>query len=75
MGKMSIDQLTRCAFVWAEGDRRSFAQCYPKGSKERKKAISQANQLHEYRTKTWGKTALESAVEKASFVEIKTLKD
>lgn len=54
--KLSVDKLTRLAFIYAEQDRRAFADSWPPGSKEALEAESVANQLRAYRQKRWGKT-------------------
>jgi hypothetical protein len=66
--KLTVDELTRRAFIWAEGDRESFALCCKKGSAERENAASEARQLREYRIKKWGSTALEQAIAEATHV-------
>lgn len=57
--KTKIDELTRLAFVWAEQDRQSLADCYPEGAKEKKKHRAEAKQLRDYRIKRWGYTKLD----------------
>lgn len=54
--KLSFDELTRLAFVWAEQDRASLADCWPPGSNERANSKSQYDQLKAYRLKRWGRT-------------------
>jgi hypothetical protein len=63
---MKIDELTRLAFVWAEQDRAALADAWPKGSPERKKAASQADELRRYRLKRWGNTRLENLLDRAT---------
>jgi len=57
------DALTRRAFVWAEQDRQSLAECWPLGSKERREALRQADRLRRYRMAHWGRTKLEAALD------------
>lgn len=57
---MSVDELTRLAFIWAEQDRSAMAEAWPAGSKERVKAWAHVKQLRAYRIKRWGKTKMET---------------
>lgn len=74
MKKLSVDELTRLAFVWAEQDRSSLAQCWPKGSLERQEAAEEANQLRQYRLKRWGRTLGDAALESVKSMPILKLK-
>lgn len=61
--KLSLKELTRMAFIWAEQDRASLADAWPRGTPEHEQAKAEAAQLREYRKKRWGKTQMEVAVE------------
>jgi hypothetical protein len=61
--KLSVDELTRLAFVWAEQDRATLAEAWG-DSEEGKQTENQAALLRAYRLKKWGKTKLESTLEK-----------
>ncbi len=63
MKKMSVDELTRRAFMWAEQDRWSLAECWPIGSPERAEAESDYQQVRNYRLKKWGKSKMEAILE------------
>lgn len=67
---MTIDELTRRAFIWAEQDRDAMYHAWPVGSKERRRAKSERDQLRRYRLKRWGRTQLESALAGAVEVSI-----
>lgn len=56
MTRPTVNELTRLAFVWAEQDRASLADCWPIGCAEHEKAATEAGWLREYRLKRWGKT-------------------
>lgn len=62
---MSVNELTRLAFIWAEQDRSAMAQAWPAGSKERAEAWAQVKALRAYRLKRWGKTKMETIMESA----------
>jgi len=62
MKKLSVDELTRLAFVWAEQDRAALADCYHGVGPEAQEAYGHAKQLKEYRLKRWGKTRLEKMI-------------
>ena len=70
---MTVDELTRLAFIWAEQDRQTLAECWPPGSKERRQAASEANQLRRYRLKRWGRTKLEVILDGAKPVRVQDL--
>jgi hypothetical protein len=63
--KITIDELTRLAFLWAEQDRAALADAWPKGSPERAEAREMASRLKAYRTKRWGLTQMEVLLSKA----------
>ena len=71
---MSIDELTRCAFIWAEQDRSSLVQCYD--DRDSQKAIhqNQVKQLRAYRLKKWGRTAMEAIEENCKSVPLSKIK-
>lgn len=54
--KLSVDELTRLAFVCAERDRVSLADAWPEGTDEREQAEWQYAQIRAYRLKRWGRT-------------------
>ena len=62
-GGVKVDELTRLAFIWAEQDRRSLAECWPAESKERRQCGKEAEALRNYRLKKWGRTKLEVILE------------
>lgn len=68
--KLTDDELIRKAFIWAEQDRVSYADCWEKGSLERKEVEAQYVQLRAYRMKHWGKTKIESVLENAKPVKV-----
>lgn len=72
MKKLTVEELTRRAFIWAEGDRESFSQCWPDGSSEKLEATDMARQLREYRMKRWGATAVETSISKADTMDART---
>ena len=71
---MTEDELTRLAFICGEQDRRSFADCWPPKSKERKAAAKLADAMHAYRVKRWGRTKLEAVLDGAKPVSIHDIK-
>ncbi len=71
---MKTTELTRLAFIWAEQDRSSLADAWPKGSDEAKKAALQAKQLRDYRMRRWGRTMLESMCDKAKSKNLKDIR-
>lgn len=75
MKKTQEDELTRMAFLWAEQDRSSLADCWPLGSPERAEAREQAKQLRDYRLQRWGKTKLEGLIERSTPKNISQLKN
>lgn len=70
MKRLTVDELTRLAFIHAESDRQDFANCNPEGSVEREEALKFVKQAHAYRMKRWGKTKLEAALENATSVPV-----
>lgn len=70
MKKLSIDELTRLAFVWAEQDRLTLADACCEKSPERAEAWDEYKQLKAYRAKRWGKTRMEQILETAKPVNI-----
>lgn len=74
MKRLSVDELTRRAFIWAEQDRAGLADSWPVGSRERKKAQDQYEQLKAYRTKRWGRTKMEAILSTATTVGVFDLK-
>lgn len=68
--RLSVDELTRLAFICGEQDRASLADCWPAGSPEREAAAWQAEQMREYRMKRWGRTNMEAMLERA---ELRTI--
>lgn len=72
--KLTVDELTRLAFIWAEQDRESLAESWPPGSEERADAESDATALRRYRLKRWGRTRLEEVLSDGTFVDPLTLK-
>ena len=60
---MKISELTRLAFIYAEQDRRAYADCWPEGSPERKAADTEADIFKKYRLKRWGRTHLEAVLD------------
>ncbi len=67
---MSVDELTRLAFVWAEQDRASLADAWPRGSKERAAARAEYDKLKAYRTKRWGRTRGDALYENTKSVPL-----
>ena len=73
---LSVDELTRLAFIWAEQDRAAMAEAWAEGTPERAEAENQYQQLKAYRTKRWGRTQMEAILEKPmKTVSIFDLKD
>lgn len=72
--RVTVDELTRLAFLWAEQDRLSFAECQHAGSPERIEAEEMVRLLTAYRVKRWGKTTVETTLEGATLVEVKNLR-
>lgn len=71
--RISLSELTRLAFIYAEQDRLSFAECQPKGSVEEKEAYDLAAKFNRYRMKRWGKTQFEADIANSTLVDVYTL--
>lgn len=74
MKKLSVNELTRLAFVYAEQDRETWLSCAkgePQEDIERNEKL--LKQLKEYRLKRWGKTKLEVVMEEARPITTKEL--
>lgn len=68
--KLTVDELTRLAFVWAEQDRNAMADAWPAGSDERKEAEAECRQLRDHRMKRWGRTKLEAVMDGAKSMRV-----
>ncbi len=68
--KLPVRELTRLAFVWAEQDRDSIADCWPPNSPERAEAENESRQLRAYRMKKWGRTVGDRIGEKCKTVSL-----
>lgn len=68
MQKVTVDELTRLAFVFAESDRENYALCCAMGSAERDEAMLLAKKFRNYRMKRWGGTAFEKAISDVTHV-------
>ena len=72
--KLTVDELTRRAFIWAEQDRAAMVNCWPPVSPERQEAKDECDQLHKYRVKRWGRTKLEAAMDGAVSKDVREMK-
>lgn len=77
--KLTVDEMTRLAFVYAEQDRIGLLDAYSgcdSAEDVQFKAELRAliKQMREYRVKRWGKTQFEQITEGAKAVDALTLK-
>lgn len=70
--KLRVSELLRRACIYAEADRRHFADCNAIGSPERAEAEAEAKQLHDYRVKRWGITRHESMEQGCDVIDART---
>jgi hypothetical protein len=72
---MSVDELTRLAFIYAEQDRRGFAEAW-RGADEKivKETMALVKSLRDYRVRRWGRTKFEAAFDGAKSANLDTLK-
>jgi hypothetical protein len=70
MPRLTIDELTRLAFIYGEQDRMGLADACGFDTRDGKRALSVAKQMRAYRMKRWGKTALEATMGTVKSVSI-----
>lgn len=74
--KRSVGQLTRLAFIWAEGDRIALMDAYEHMQEDEtyKEAFDDLKELRAYRLRRWGRTKLEAAIADATLKSISEIK-
>lgn len=67
---VSVDELTRLAFIHGEQDLRGLAEAHG-GTPTAAEFDALADQMHRYRVKRWGRTGIEAKIANATLVEVK----
>lgn len=73
--KLSVSELTRLAFIYAEQDREAYLDAWrgvtdADGKKIKEDTASLIKQLRDYRCKRWGRTKLETLLSTAKPVDV-----
>lgn len=76
---MTVDELTRLAFIYGEQDRATLLDAYANCTSEADEALKKElrdliKRMHDYRVNRWGRARLEEMVDKSHPVSIAGIK-